>query len=466
MKNQLDQNQELKRELGLFSATVVVIANMIGTGIFTSSGFIIAAVDSPLAFMLCWLAGGLFALCGALSYGELGVRFPRAGGEYIYLREAFGPCLGFLSGWLSLIVGFSAPIAAAAMAFATYFLPDADRGIATLTACTVILGITLLHYHSLRLGTRVQNGLTLLKIGIILALVVAGVVMGRGDLSHFETGSWTDNLFSSSWAVALIFVSFAYSGWNAAGYLGGEIRWPERNLPRALVIGTMIVAVLYLALNIVFLYALAPVEMAGRADIGAMAATALFGPAAGRWLGLAISVGLMSVLSAMIMTGPRVYYAMARDGVFFRAFGRLSGLHQTPAASIFLQAAIAIVMALTATFDALLIYIGFTLSLSAMLTVVGMMWLRRLHPMPAGSYRTPGYPFVPALFILGNGWIVVFVLKSQPIASLLGLATIGLGLLAYGAFHHQAKGLEATQQSIKPIRHLKSNPVKEGTHEA
>jgi basic amino acid/polyamine antiporter, APA family len=454
MKNQLTGRQELKREMGLFSATMVVIANMIGTGIFTSSGFIIAEVGSPIAFGLCWLIGGLFAICGALCYGELGVRFPKAGGEYIYLREAFGPCLGFLSGWLSLTVGFSAPIAAAAMGFATYLLPTAEQGIARLTACSIILCVTLLHYHSLKRGTQVQNSLTLIKVSIIVTLVAAAILKGSGDLSHFETNSLTGDLFSRSWAVALIFVSFAYSGWNAAGYLGGEIDRPERNLPRALIFGTVFVMVLYLALNSVFLYALAPAEMAGHTDIGAMAAAALFGPAAGRWLGLAIAAALLSVLSAMIMTGPRVYYAMARDGVFFCAFGRLSDLRQTPAASIFLQATIAMIMVLTATFNALLIYIGFTLSLSAMLTVGGMMLLRHRTPLPAGSYITPGYPFVPSLFILGNGWIIVYVLKSQPIASLFGLATIGLGVVVYAAFRFQSRRIDAEEQSVISNRHF------------
>ncbi len=434
MTNQLYQSQELKRELGLFSATIAVIANMIGTGIFTTSGLVMAEVGSPAAFGLCWLVGGLFALCGALCYGELGVRYPRAGGEYVYLREAFSPCFGFLSGWLSLIVGFSAPIAAAGIAFAGYLLPGEKPIVVRLTACGVILCITILHYHSIRLGTRVQNILTLFKVGIIISLVVAGIIAGRGSLDHFTADSFADAAFNGSWPVALIYVFFAYSGWNAAGYLGGEIRLQERNLPRALVIGTLIVSVLYLALNGVFVYALAPVEMAGCTDIGTVAANALFGPVASRWLGLVIAVCLLSVLSAMIMTGPRVYYAMARDGLFFQTFGRLSGKGRTPAASIFLQATIAVSMVLTATFDALLLYIGFTLSLSAMLTVCGLMLLNRIDPMPAGSYRTPGSPFVPAAFIIGNGWIIVFVLRNQPIASLFGLATIGLGLLAYGGF--------------------------------
>ena len=456
MKHQLNYNQGLRRELGFFSATVVVVANMIGTGIFTTSGFIIAEISHPWAIQLCWLAGGVFALCGALCYGELGGRFPKAGGEYIYLCEAFGTCLGFLSGWISLIVGFSAPIAAAATAFAVYLMPFATEGAPALwvwrwgdvevlwfsstilVACGVILGLTLLHYHSLRIGTRVQNGLTLLKVGIILFLILAAWVSDRGDLAHFSSGPLGDTLSSSNWAVSLIFVSFAYSGWNAAAYLGGEIRAPERNLPRALVSGTVIVTILYMALNGVFLYALSPAQMAGHTDVGALAAAALFGPAAGRWLGIAIAIGLLSVLSAMIMTGPRVYFAMAQDQVFFQTFGRISRLHRTPAASIFLQAGIAIAMVLSATFDQLLIYIGFTLSLSALLTVVGMILLRRRYPLPADSYRTFGYPLTPAVFILGNAWIIVFALKSQPVASLFGLATIFLGLVAYGAFRWQA----------------------------
>jgi basic amino acid/polyamine antiporter, APA family len=448
MKKQQNHTPELKRELGLFSTTVVVIANMIGTGIFTTTGFIVTEVSNPWSVQLCWLAGGIFALCGALCYGELGGRFPRAGGEYIYLREAFGPCLGFLSGWISLIVGFSAPIAAASMAFATYLLSSAvplcgwspmeTPLIPALTACGVIVCLTLLHYHSLRIGSRVQNGLTLLKVGIILSLILAAGFTGKGDLTHFSAGVHHSPLLNGNWAVSLIFVSFAYSGWNAAAYLGGEIHDPKRNLPRALVSGTLIVTLLYLALNAVFLYALSPAQMAGHADVGALAAEALFTPAAGHWMGIAIAVGLLSALSAMILTGPRVYYAMARDRVFFPVFGRLSPSHRSPAASIFLQAAIAIAMVLSTTFDTLLIYIGFTLALSTLLTVVGLIVLRLRRPLPEGSYRTPGYPFIPMIFILGNAWIIFFAVKSRPVTALFGLGTIVLGLVVYSAFRWQA----------------------------
>ena len=456
-------NDRLPREIGPFSATALVIANMIGTGIFTTSGFIMAELNNPTAFLLCWFMGGVFALCGALCYGELGVRYPKVGGEYVYLKHAFGKWMGFLSGWISLFVGFSAPIAAAATAFAAYLtglgvgggapvwiiriadIPILTVSLQTGIACGVILCFTFLHYHGVRIGTRVQNSLTIFKIIIIGIYVLASIIWGRGDATHFaSTSPWTD-LFSEQLAVSLIFVSFAYAGWNAAAYLGGEIRSPGRNLPFALITGTMIVIVLYMALNLVFLYALSPSAMSGTLDIGTRAAASLFNDDAARWLGGAIGFGLLSVLSAMIMTGPRVYFAMARDGIFFRRFGRLSRTHHTPAASIFLQAGIAIFMVLTATFDQLLIYIGFTLSLSSLLTVGGLMILRRRQPRFTGSYRTVGYPVTPLLFILGNAWIIFYTVKGRPVASLMGLATIVVGMAEYKGFQRKTLRDDTTQ---------------------
>ncbi len=468
MKVKFNENG-LHREIGPFSATAVVIANMIGSGIFTTSGFIMAELNNPSSFLFCWLAGGIFALCGALCYGELGVRYPKAGGEYVYLKQAYGKYMGFLSGWISLFVGFSAPIAAAAMAFAAYVVGlgvgnDAPgwvfhiAGIPILTislqtgiACGVILCFTFLHYYSLHIGTRVQNSLTILKICIIGVFVLAAIWVGEGDTAHFaSTATWKD-LFSKRLAVSLIFVSFAYSGWNAAAYLGGEILSPQRNLPLALIAGTSIVMVLYMALNLVFLYALSPKAMAGTLDVGTRAAAALFNDGAARWLGGAIAIGLLSVLSAMIMTGPRVYFAMARDGIFFKRFGRLSRVHHTPAASIFLQAGIAIAMVLTATFDQLLIYIGFTLSLSALMTVAGLMILRRRQPRFRGTYQTGGYPITPLLFILGNAWIMFYTVIARPVASFMGLATIGLGLAAYKGFQRKALGDDPMQDQNRSV---------------
>lgn len=446
------QSVRLKRDLGLFSATALVVANMVGTGIFTTSGFIIGELGSPGPLFACWLAGGLFALCGALCYGELGARFPMAGGEYAFLRETFSPGLGFLSGWISLIVGFSAPIAAAAIAFSAYCFrgiglsAEASRpifsdnfplaGITTesLFAVFIVVAVSMLHGRSLRLGSRVQNGLTLFKVALILVFIGAGIAAGRGSGAHFTMPVDPGRLTGESFAVALIFVTFAYSGWNAAAYLGEEIKNPGKTIPAALFAGTALVAGLYLSLNVLYVYALPAAEMTGVVEVGARAAEALFGAGIGRYFSGAIALGLLSVLSAMMLAGPRVYYAMARDGLFFQSVARVDPRQATPKRAILLQAAIAVVMILSASYDRLLLYIGFTLSLFAMLTVIGLMRLRMSSPPAPGAYATFGYPVTPLLFICGNLWIVYYSLRSRPVPALAGLATIAGGLFAYRYF--------------------------------
>lgn len=469
MKNRLNGNG-LRREIGLFSATILVIANMVGTGIFTTSGFVLAELGSPRALLLCWFGGGLFALSGALCFGELGARFPRAGGEYVFLKESFGRPVGFLSGWISLIVGFSAPIAAAAIAFAGYSLqafavtPGKPLTLTlgginlislsplSLTAVAVIVVFSLIHYHSLQVGRNVQNVLTVFKIALVVAFIGGGLLFGQGSTTNF-TPAAAAPLTAEKFAVALIFVSFAYSGWNAAAYMGSEIIEPRRNIPLALFLGTAVVIVFYLLLNIVYLYALPPQNMQGVMEVGATAAAALFGSGTSRLFSAAVALGLLSVLSAMIVTGPRIYYAMSRDGLFFGVFGRLSMDRKTPAHSIFLQAALAVIMVLSASFEALLIYIGFTLSLCTMLTVIGMMRLRRKAPKEEKIYRTPGYPVTPLLFILGNAWIIFFSLKSRPLTGLLGLGTIALGAVFYLFFTRRRQHHTALESVGSPARY-------------
>jgi APA family basic amino acid/polyamine antiporter len=453
-------SSELKREIGLFSATALVVASMVGTGIFTTSGFIIEELGNPQTMLVCWFVGGVFALCGALCYGELGAMFPNAGGEYIYLRESFGKCMGFLTGWISLIVGFSAPIAAAAIAFATYFFrtfsipagpevtfPLAGVNILSVSskgflAISVIIIFSIIHYHSLRMGTRVQNFLTLFKVGLIVTFIVTGLCWGNGSIAHFSYGLDIRTVFHGEFAISLIFVSFAYSGWNAATYLGGEIKRPSRNIPLALFIGTFIVICLYLLLNVIYIYALSPKEMGGVLEVGAKSAVLLFGENTSRYFSCAISIGLLSVVSAMMMAGPRIYYAMAKDGVIFELFGKVNGLRKTPVYAIFLQAAIAILMVITASFDGLLIYVGFTLSFFTMSTVAGVIVLRKTQPSLKRDYMTFGYPVTPILFIIGNLWVIYFSVKSRPVASLFGLGTIGLGLLVYLHFNKKAEILK------------------------
>ncbi len=456
MKNSLN-NIDLKREIGLFSATMLVVANMVGTGIFTTSGFIIGELGNPLTMLFCWFIGGIFALSGALCYGELGAMFPKAGGEYIFLRESFGKGAAFLSGWISLIVGFSAPIAAAAIAFATYLfrlLPInskagftftlLDTNILTISPVTVsavfiIILISIVHYHSISLGAKVQNVLTLFKIGLLVLFVTAGFFWGQGSATHFDSPFIAGTIFQDKFAVALIFVSFAYSGWNAAAYLGGEIKNPGRNIPMALLSGTFFVMCFYLMLNVLYIYALSPTQMEGVLEVGAESAIALFGKGIGQYFTGAITLGLLSVLSAMIMAGPRVYYAMAKDGVFFKLFGKVNSLHRTPAYAVFFQAAVAIVMVFTASFDKLLLYIGFTLSLFATLTVIGMIRLRFTQAVFQREYKTIGYPLTPLLFIIGNLWIIYFSVISRPVTAVAGFGTIGLGLIVYYCFRRRKK---------------------------
>ena len=456
----------LRREIGLFTTTILVIANMVGTGIFTTSGFILAEVGSPRTLLLCWLFGGVFALCGALCYGELGARFPQAGGEYVFLKESFGRPVGFLSGWISLVVGFSAPIAAAAIAFATYgfqalSIPAGDPVVFAIgqwrlatfsslnaVAIAAVVVFSLLHYHSLHVGSNVQNGLTIFKIGLIVLFILTGILFGKGSGANFTTADTT--VSAEKFAVSLIFVSFAYSGWNAAAYLGGEIMRPQRNIPIALAVGTAIVTVIYLLLNAVYIYALPAAQMQGVLEVGSRSAVALFGTGVSKLFSGAVALGILSVLSAMILTGPRIYYAMSRDGIFFTRFGRLSPERKTPGAAIFLQAALAVVMVLSASFETLLIYIGFTLSLCAMLTVLGLMRIRSKADRTEIAYKTFAYPLTPLVFILGNGWIIFFSLKSRPVAALCGLVTVAAGGAVYWCFARRKPDRESTNSKESP----------------
>lgn len=471
MKNSLNHS-DLKREIGLFTATSLVVANMVGTGIFTTSGFVIQELGSPVAMLLCWAAGGAFALCGALCYGELGARFPKAGGEYIFLRESFGPSIGFLSGWISLIVGFSAPIAAAAIAFTIYLFQA--LGIVVddpyvlrlgniklfhispnvIVATVMVFAISLLHFHSLRLGSRFQNAFTIFKVLLIVLFAGAAISFGNGSTEHFALHAKPADGLAERFAISLIFISFAYSGWNAAAYLGGEIKRPGKTIPLALFGGALFVTLLYLVLNIIYVYALAPSQMSGAVDVGAKAAITLFGSDISRIISAAVAIGLLSVLSAMIQTGPRVYYAMSKDGLFFSLFGKISRSHHTPAYSIFLQAGIAIVMVITASYDKLLLYIGFTLSLVALLTVAGMMRLRRRLPLAGKVYQTFGYPFTPLFFILGNLWIIYFSIKSRPIPALAGLGTIAAGLFVYFLFKQRQEKIQVNLPGSKVVPEL------------
>jgi APA family basic amino acid/polyamine antiporter len=372
--------------------------------------------------------------------------FPRAGGEYVFLRESVGRPFGFLSGWISLIVGFSAPIAAAAIAFATYFFQSMSANYAnkailsipgliitpvTVIGISVIVIFSIVHWYSLNFGSRVQNLLTSFKIIVILTFILLGFTRGNGSMDNFSSNAGHSSLLTGKFATSLIFISFAYSGWNASAYLGSEIKNPSRNIPLSLFWGTMVVMILYLLLNMLFIYALPMTEMSGVIEVGAKSAIALFGGKTGTIFSIAITVCLLSVISAMIMAGPRVYYAMALDRVFPSWFGTVNEKHSTPGKAIFLQAIISIIMVLTSSFNKLLIYIGFTLSLFALLTVIGLIIIRFKNPDLERPYRTFGYPVTPMLFILSNLWIIIYSIIDNPSVLLYGGGTIVAGIIIY-----------------------------------
>jgi APA family basic amino acid/polyamine antiporter len=426
----------LRRRLGLNTATSVVVANMIGTGIFTTTGLMLARLENSWLVLLCWVLGGTLALCGALCYAELGTMMPRAGGEYVYLHEVYGPLTAFLSGWTSFFVGFSAPIAAAGVACAAYLsaaglLADtwlAEKG----TAVGIVVVFTAIHYRGVGLGAPVQNFLTGLKLLLLGGLIVVGLLTGQGDWHFLEASShlWPSGRWSQL-GIALLWVMFAYSGWNASAYLAEELNAPGRNLPRSLLLGTMIVMVIYLLVNLLYFYAASPAALSGVVAVGEVAAKQLFGTGAATWLSTLISLALLSSLSAYVFVGPRVYYAMARDGLFFRFAARIHPRFETPGLSIVAQGICAGLMILTGTFEQLLTYIGFALGIFPWMAILGVVLLRQRQPGRKRPYRVWGYPFTPVFYLVAMAWILGVALVNRPGPSLVALLTVAAGIPAY-----------------------------------
>lgn len=439
----------LKRGLSLFDATVIVVANAIGTGIFTTTGFIAQEVASPGLLILVWLIGGALALAGALSYAELGASMPLAGGEYLYLREAYGPLLAFLTGWTSFFIGFSGPIAASAVSAADYlshFLPalsiknllfSADLlGLSLslsyghLLAILFVLGFSFIHYIGLKSGAVAQNFLTVVKVGTIVTIIALAAIAGNGNAAHFSP------LISSEFSltgvgVALVIVMFSYSGWNASAYIAGEIKNPSRNLPFSLIIGTVIITVLFVALNIMYIYALPVAEMQGQLEIGKLASTALFGNSVTNYFIAFLVISILGCMSAMILAGPRVYYAMAKDGLFFKSAARVSPRFQTPGTSIWMQAIWSCILIVSGTFNQLLTYTSFALLLFSAITAISVFVLRAKRPLLARPYKTWGYPVAPALFVISSLIICISTALERTSESLLGLLVVSAGIPVY-----------------------------------
>lgn len=416
-------------KIGWRSAAALVLANMIGTGVFTTLGLQLELIPSGSVLLLLWAFGGLVAWCGAASYAELGTRLPRSGGEAHFLAEIFHPLLGFLSGWVSLTVGFAAAVALSAFAVGHY-LAGWTGWPPTVTAAGSIVLLSLAHSLGTRQSSRLQNGLTAVKLLVVLGLGLAGALLPApaGAAVDWAWGP-ADTLWSPGAAVAMISVFYAYSGWNAAAYVVEEIDRPRRNLPRALVGGTLVATGLFLLLQYAFLRQAGTAALAGQIEVGRIAAETVFGPRTGAVVSVLIGVLLLTGISAMIWVGPRVVRAMGDRHELWATFGELSpgGL---PLRATWLQAGISLFLVLTASFERVLLYSGFVLQLFTFLAVVGLLVLRRRSPRSAG-YVTPLYPLPQLIFLAASAWSMIYLLRTQPLESLLGLLNVAAGLGAY-----------------------------------
>ena len=422
----------LQRRLGPVDAAAIVISNVIGGGIFFVPVIVAQLVPRPSALLGAWAVGGALAFAGAMAYAELGAMRPHAGGEYVYIREAYGPIAAFLTGWTSFIAGFSGAIAASAVAFAGYidhFAP-LDARARTIVALVSVLAFTLVHIRGLGPGRFLQNVLALLKVGAIVILVIAGFAGARGHASNLAAGGQASLV---GWGLALVPVMFTYSGWNAAAYVAEEVRDPHKNVPLSLALGTAAVVVLYLALNVLFLYAM-PVDQLAALPAGSLMdsiAERLFGSAGGDLLALFALISIAASISAMVLAGPRVYFAMARDGVFVRAAGHVHPRFRTPAAAIVAQGIWSSVLVLSGTLSQLVAYTGFAVVLFAGVAVSAVFVLRRRDPDHPRPFRALGYPWAPAIFVVASAAMVVNEIWRNPRPAIAGIALISAGIPVY-----------------------------------
>ncbi|HWN84983.1 MAG TPA: amino acid permease [Vicinamibacterales bacterium] len=444
----------LERRLSPFDAAAIIVANVIGGGILFRSPAVAAAIPDAMWFLLAWVAGGVLAFMGAMAYAELAALRPKAGGEYVYLREAYGPLAGFLTGWTSFVAGFSGAIAASAVFFIVTldrFVPGIANGAAllaipvpltsfavtfsihTLAASGLIVLFALIHIVGVGPGRAASNGLTTLKIVAFVVFIVFGLTAGTGSPSNLTQSVGPVTL--TGWMFAMIPVMFTYSGWNAASYMAEEIRDPGRNVPKALILGTAGVIVIYLLINVLYLYVVPIGELAAtQGSVLDVVADRLLGQRAGNVMAVVAMVSLAAGINAWTFAGPRVYFAMARDGLFFKSAARVHPKYKTPAASIIAQAAFSILLVLTGSLDSIANYVGFAITLFAGTAVAAIFVLRAREPQAPRPYRAWGYPVTPAIFVLVSAAIVLNALYTDPLVTGAGAAIILAGVPLYYYF--------------------------------
>jgi APA family basic amino acid/polyamine antiporter len=439
---------------GLATATFVVISSMVGTGVLTTSGYTVLSAGSNQWMLILWVVGGVIAACGALTLCELSAAMPKSGGDYIYLSEAYGPLAGFLAGWVSFLIGFGGPIAVSASAASRYALaplrlegPAADLAQRAL-ATAAILAFAAVHISGRARTIRVQAGITVIKLGILGVLALAGLAAGRGHGANLDDRTPLTPALLVTLASSFVYISYAYVGWNAASYIAGEVKNPQKSLPRAILFGTGLVMVLYLALNVFYALALSAADVralvespANRLPVGEkvdvvapiaqLAAERLLGPRVSDPLSVAIGLTLLASVSAYVLTGPRVAYAMALAGQFPSLAGRLSPRFETPAAATVLQVAWSLALLWSAKLDQIMVYSSVGLALFSMLTVGAVFVLRVRRPDLPRPFRTPGYPAVPALYLLGTALFIAAVFHDRPHEAIYSLVSILAGVPVY-----------------------------------
>jgi APA family basic amino acid/polyamine antiporter len=414
----------------LLSASCIVIANMIGTGVFTSLGYQVAEIHSTFALLMLWVVGGVLSLCGALTFAELGSRYPSSGGDYNFLRNLYHPMLGFLSGWVSCVAGFAAPTALAAIGFGKYIhaaYPAYDEQV---LAVVLVLVFTAIHSFSVKLGTAFQDFFTVAKVAaVVLFIILVFAVGATQQLTVLPSAADWREVFSGPFAVNLIYVSFAYTGWNAAVYIVGEIKDPHKTLPRALLMGTGLVMILYVLIHVAFLAAVPKESLVGKVEIGFIVAAEVFGPAAGNAISLMIAILMISTVSVMVFIGPRVTHKMGEDFPSLAYFGRKTS-KEVPAVAVWFQGVITLLFIITSTFEQVLVYSAFSLIVVTMMSVSGI-FIARMRNTQRPAYMMRFYPAAPALFLLINACVLVYVFIDRPLESVIGLGIVLLGIPLY-----------------------------------
>jgi basic amino acid/polyamine antiporter, APA family len=426
------------------TATSIVVADMVGVGVFTSLGFQVKDITSGFSLLALWIVGGVVAMCGAICYAELALMFPRSSGEYNFLRRIYHPAFGFMAGFLSATVGFAAPTALAAMAFGSYFKSIIPGVNPLLPGIAVVWIISLVHLRGTNYGSAFQNLWTALKLLLIVGFLAAGLLFGNNPqpISFAPSASDLNFMTSVPFAISLVFVMYSYSGWNAATYIIGEIQEPNRSLPRALFLGTLIVIGLYVGLNAVFLSVTPIQELAGQIDVAMIAGTHLFGEVGGRIVGMLICIGLVSSISAMMWIGPRVTMTMGEDMPLLRAFSRRSD-KGVPANAIIFQLLVSTLLLASQSFEAVLDFVQFSLTFCSFFTVLGVVKMRITHPNMPRPYRAWGYPVTPIVFLSVMLWMMYYLVVNRPVQSLAGFAMMLSGVAIYALSLFLSKSMSA-----------------------